>query len=48
VVGTAPATSSGVDQFQFHPTTALFVRLDFPGGTGAAAPDIAELTVSGG
>jgi hypothetical protein len=44
----APTTPSGVDQFQFGRTKALFVRLDFPGGTGAAAPDIAELTVSGG
>jgi len=35
-----------VDQLTFARTKALFVRLDFPGGTGAAAPDIAELTVS--
>jgi trehalose/maltose hydrolase-like predicted phosphorylase len=48
VVATAPATSSGVDQFKFAPTQALFVRLSFPGGNGAAAPDIDELTVSGG
>jgi trehalose/maltose hydrolase-like predicted phosphorylase len=48
VVATAPATSSGVDQFRFAPTQALFVRLSFPGGAGAAAPDIDELTVSGG
>jgi hypothetical protein len=46
VVATAPPTSSGVDQLTFARTKALFVRLDFPGGTGAAAPDIAELTVS--
>jgi hypothetical protein len=48
VVATAPATSSGVDRFQFGPTRALFVRLSFPGGNGAVAPDIGELTVSGG
>jgi hypothetical protein len=45
VATAAPATPSGVDQFQFAPTTALFVRLSFPGGNGAAAPDIGELTV---
>jgi hypothetical protein len=46
VVATAPATSSsGVDQFKFAPTQAQFMRLDFPGGAGATAPDIDELTV---
>jgi trehalose/maltose hydrolase-like predicted phosphorylase len=45
VVATAPATSTGTDQFTFTPTQAQFVRLDFPGGTGASAPDIDELSV---
>jgi hypothetical protein len=47
VVATAPATSSGVDHFSFSSTQAQYVRLDFPGGSGAASPDIDELTVSG-
>ena len=47
VATAAPATPSGVDQLQFAPTEALFVRLAFPGGNGAV-PDINELTVSGG
>jgi trehalose/maltose hydrolase-like predicted phosphorylase len=42
-----PTTPSGVDQFQFARTKALFVRLSFPGGNGAV-PDIDELTVSAG
>lgn len=46
VVATAPATSTGTDQFTFKPTQAQFVRLDFPGGNGASAPDIDELSVS--
>lgn len=46
VVATAPATSAGTDQFTFAPTQAQFVRLDFPGGSGAIAPDIDELSVS--
>jgi hypothetical protein len=46
VVATAPATSTGTDQFTFAPTQAQFVRLDFPGGSGASAPDIDELSVS--
>ena len=46
VVATAPATSAGTDQLTFAPTQAQFVRLDFPGGTGASAPDIDELSVS--
>jgi hypothetical protein len=46
VVATAPATSTGTDQFTFKPTQAQFVRLDFPGGTSASAPDIDELSVS--
>jgi trehalose/maltose hydrolase-like predicted phosphorylase len=46
VVATAPATSTGVDQFRFPATQAQFVRLDFPGGSGASTPDIDELSVS--
>jgi hypothetical protein len=45
VIATAPATSSGVDHFAFAPTQAQYVRLDFPGATGAATPAIDELTV---
>jgi hypothetical protein len=47
VVATAPASSTGTDQFTFTPTQAQYVRLDFPGGAGASAPDIDELSVSG-
>jgi hypothetical protein len=47
VVATAPANSTGTDNFTFAPTQAQFVRLDFPGGTGASAPDIDELSVGG-
>jgi hypothetical protein len=47
VVATAPATSSGVDRFTFHPTQAQYVRLAFPGGANAAAPAIDELAVTG-
>lgn len=46
VVATAPATSTGTDQFTFKPIQAQFVRLDFPGGTGASTPNIDELSVS--
>jgi F5/8 type C domain len=46
VAATAPAASTGTDQFTFQPTQAQFVRLDFPGGTGASTPDIDELSVS--
>ena len=42
-VATAPATSSGTDQFSFASANARFVRLDF---TGSAAPSIAELSAS--
>jgi trehalose/maltose hydrolase-like predicted phosphorylase len=48
VVATAPATSTGTDQFKFTPTQAQFVRLDFPGGTSATAPAVDELAVGGG
>jgi trehalose/maltose hydrolase-like predicted phosphorylase len=45
VIATAPATSGGVDHFTFGSTQAQYVRLDFPGGSGAANPAIDELTV---
>jgi trehalose/maltose hydrolase-like predicted phosphorylase len=44
-VATAPATSTGTDQFTFKPTQATYVRLDFPGASGAAVPDIDEVSV---
>jgi trehalose/maltose hydrolase-like predicted phosphorylase len=44
-VATAPANSTGVDQLTFSPTQAQYVRLDFPGGSGAATPEIDELSV---
>jgi hypothetical protein len=47
VVATAPASSTGTDQFDIAATRAQFVRLDFPGDNGADAPDIDELSVSG-
>jgi trehalose/maltose hydrolase-like predicted phosphorylase len=46
VAATAPATSTGTDQFTFKPTLARFVRLGFPGAAGASAPDIDELSVT--
>jgi hypothetical protein len=47
VVASAPAKSSGTDQLTFPSTQAKFVRLDFPGGSRAAIPDIDELVVGG-
>jgi trehalose/maltose hydrolase-like predicted phosphorylase len=47
VVATSPSSSTGTDQFTFAPTKARFVRLDFPGGSGATAPAIDELSVGG-
>jgi hypothetical protein len=47
VVATSAATSTGVNTFNFRPTQAQYVRLDFPGPSGAAAPTIDELVVSG-
>jgi hypothetical protein len=47
VVASAPARSSGTDQLTFPSTQAKFVRLDFPGGSHAATPDIDELAVGG-
>jgi trehalose/maltose hydrolase-like predicted phosphorylase len=46
-VGTAPASSTGTDTITFSPTQAQYVRLDFPGGTNAAVPDIGEVVVQG-
>jgi F5/8 type C domain len=46
-VATAPASSPGTDQLKFSPTQAQFVRLDFPGGSGASTPDIDEFSISG-
>jgi trehalose/maltose hydrolase-like predicted phosphorylase len=46
VVATAPASSSGTDQLKFSPTQAQYVRLDFPGGSGATAPAIDEVAVA--
>jgi len=45
VVATAPSTSSGVDHLKFATAKAQYVRLDFPGGSGASNPDIDELAV---
>ncbi len=47
VVATAAAQSTGVDSFHFTAVPARYVRLDFPGSPGSAAPDIGELSVSG-
>ena len=44
-VATAPPTSNGTDQFNFKPTQAQYVRLDFPGVSGAGVPDIDEVSV---
>jgi trehalose/maltose hydrolase-like predicted phosphorylase len=46
-VATAPASSPGTDQLKFSPTQAQFVRLDFPGGSGASTPDIDEFSLTG-
>ncbi|HWE09393.1 MAG TPA: discoidin domain-containing protein [Solirubrobacteraceae bacterium] len=43
--GTAPSSSTGTDTVTFSPTQAQYVRLDFPGGTGAGTPDISEVSV---
>jgi trehalose/maltose hydrolase-like predicted phosphorylase len=45
VAGTAPASSTGTDTITFSPTQAQYVRLDFPGSTGAGTPDIDEVSV---
>ncbi len=46
-VGTSPSSSTGTDTITFSPTQAQYVRLNFPGGTGAATPQINELSVTG-
>ena len=43
-IATAPATSTGTDQFTFKPTQAQYVRLDFAGASGADVPDIDEVS----
>ena len=45
-VATAPTNSTGTDHFTFASTRAKFVRLEFPGGGGAGAPEIDEVSVS--
>jgi trehalose/maltose hydrolase-like predicted phosphorylase len=42
---TVPATSTGTDQLTFKPRQAQFVRLDFPGASGADVPDVDEVSV---
>jgi trehalose/maltose hydrolase-like predicted phosphorylase len=46
-VATAPSSSSGTDTFSFPATQAQYVRLDFPGGSGAGTPQIDGLSVTG-
>ncbi len=46
-VGTSPSSSTGTDTITFPATQAQYVRLNFPGGTGAATPQINELSVTG-
>jgi trehalose/maltose hydrolase-like predicted phosphorylase len=46
-VGTSPSTSTGTDTISFSPTQAQYVRLNFPGGTGATTPQIDEVSVTG-
>ena len=46
-VGTSPSTSTGTDTISFSPVQAQYVRLNFPGGTGAATPQINEVSVTG-
>ncbi len=46
-VGSSPSSSSGTDTISFPATQAQYVRLDFPGGTNAATPQIDELSVTG-
>ncbi|MFL5862757.1 MAG: discoidin domain-containing protein [Solirubrobacteraceae bacterium] len=47
VVRTVPAGAKGTDTINFGPTQARYVRLDFPGGTGAGIPDLDEVAVNG-
>ncbi len=46
-VASAPANSTGTDKLTFSAVAARYVRLVFPGGSGAAAPEIDELAVGG-
>jgi hypothetical protein len=46
-VGISPSSSTGTDTISFPATQAQYVRLDFPGGSGAATPQIDELSVTG-
>ena len=46
-VATSPSSSSGTDTFSFPATQARYVRLSFPGGSGAGTPEIDEVTVTG-
>jgi trehalose/maltose hydrolase-like predicted phosphorylase len=46
-VGSSPSSSTGNDTITFSPTQAQYVRLDFPGGSGADTPQIDELSVTG-
>jgi hypothetical protein len=45
-VGTSPSNSTGTDTITFSPTQAQYVRLRFPGGAGAATPQIDEVAVT--
>ncbi|MFL5863804.1 MAG: discoidin domain-containing protein [Solirubrobacteraceae bacterium] len=47
VVRRVGASSKGTDTVKFGPTQAQYVRLDFPGGTGAGTPNIDEVAVNG-
>jgi trehalose/maltose hydrolase-like predicted phosphorylase len=46
-VASSPSSTTGTDTIAFSPTQAQYVRLSFPGGTGAATPQIDELAVTG-
>jgi trehalose/maltose hydrolase-like predicted phosphorylase len=45
-VAGSPAGATGTTQLAFPATQARYIRLSFPGGSGAAVPDIDELAVS--
>ena len=46
-VAGSPASATGTTQLTFPATQARYVRLAFPGGAAAAAPEIDELAVGG-
>jgi hypothetical protein len=46
-VGNSPSSSTGTDTISFASTQAWYVRLNFPGGVGAATPQINEVSVTG-